>query len=124
MMYGKVNRNCEATLSIAVGYGNLPKQMIETVIDTGFTGFLSLPSSVIASLSLPWSFRDYATLGDGSQTIFDMYTATVIWNGEIKHIDVAESETEPLIGMSLLYGFKLEIEAVENGLVIIKALTD
>jgi len=124
MMYGKVNQNCEATLSIAVGYDNLPKQMVKTIIDTGFTGFLSLPSSVITSLCLPWSFRDFATLGDGSQVIFDMYTATVIWDGEIRNIDVAASETEPLIGMSLLYGFKLEIDAVENGAVVIKALTE
>lgn len=52
-----------------------------------------------------------------------MYTATVIWDGKLKTIDVAASETEPLIGMSLLYGFKLEIEAVENGTVSIKSLT-
>lgn len=122
MMYGSVNQNCEATLSVAVGYGDQPKQMIKAVIDTGFTGFLSLPFSIITSLSLPWSFRDFATLGDGSQVIFDMYTATVIWDGEIKTIDVAASETEPLIGMSLLYGFKLEVEAVENGTVAIKSL--
>lgn len=121
-MYGRVNQNCEATLSIAVGYGDLPKQMVNGVIDTGFTGFLCLPNSVITSLKLPWSFRDFATLGDGSQVIFDMYIATVIWDGEIKVIDVAESETEPLIGMSLLYGFKLEIEAIENGIVTIKSL--
>jgi hypothetical protein len=48
MMQGFVNQRCEAILSIAVGYGNSPKQMIEGVIDTGFTVFLSLPLSVIA----------------------------------------------------------------------------
>jgi predicted aspartyl protease len=39
MMYGFVNQRCEAVIRIAVGHDNNPKQMIETVIDTGFTGF-------------------------------------------------------------------------------------
>jgi predicted aspartyl protease len=62
MMYGFVNQRCEAVIRIAVGHANNPKQMIETVIDTGFTGFLSLPLSTIESLGLPWRFRDIATL--------------------------------------------------------------
>jgi clan AA aspartic protease len=122
MMQGFVNQRCEAILRIAVGYGNSPKQMIEGVIDTGFTGFLSLPPSIITYLQLPWHFRDLGTLGDGSEVIFDMYKASVIWDGHIQIIDVAASEAEPLIGMSLLYGFKIQIEAVETGLVTIEAL--
>lgn len=47
MMQGFVNQNCEAIISVAVGYDNFPKQMIATVIDTGFTGYLSLPISII-----------------------------------------------------------------------------
>ena len=34
----------------------------------------------------------------------------------------SQLEAEPLIGMSLLYGFKIQIEAVETGLVTIEAL--
>ena len=123
MMYGFVNQRCEAVIRIAVGHANNPKQMVETVIDTGFTGFLSLPLSTIESLGLPWRFRDIATLGDGSEVVFDMYTATVIWDGQIQVIDVAASEADPLIGMSLLYGFKLLIEAIEGGTVTIEALS-
>lgn len=39
-MQGFVNQNCEAMIRVAVGYGNSYKQMIEAVIDTGFTGYL------------------------------------------------------------------------------------
>ena len=53
-----------------------------------------------------------------------MYAATIIWDSKTKAIDVAASETELLIGMSLLYEFKLEIEAIENGAVAIKSLED
>ena len=96
--------------------------MVDAVIDTGFTGFLSLPPAIIKSLGLPWSFRDFGTLGDGSEVVFDMYVATVIWDGQTQLIDVAESEAAPLVGMSLLYGFKIKIEAVEGGIVTIEPL--
>jgi predicted aspartyl protease len=53
MMQGFVNQSCEAIIRVAVGHANLPKQMVEAVIDTGFTSFLSLPPSIIATLGLP-----------------------------------------------------------------------
>jgi clan AA aspartic protease len=122
MMQGFVNQRCEAIIPIAVGSNNSKKQIVETLIDTGFTGFLSLPTSTIAALGLPWQFRDLGTLGDGSDAIFDMYKATVIWDGKYQIIDVAASEADPLIGMGLLYGFRVQIEAVEGGNVTIEAL--
>ncbi len=97
--------------------------MIDAVIDTGFTSFLSLPPSIIQSLGLPWSCRDFGTLGDGSEVIFEMYTASIIWDGQTKIVDVVASETEPLIGMALLYGYELKIQTVERGTVVIQALS-
>jgi clan AA aspartic protease len=122
MMQGFVNQNCEAIIRVVVGQANGPKQMIEAIIDTGFTGFLSLPSFIIASLGLPWHFRDMGTLGDGSEVIFDMYKATIIWDGKNQVIDVAASEADPLVGMSLLYGFKLQMEVIERGIITIESL--
>jgi clan AA aspartic protease len=122
MMQGIVNQNCEAIIRVAIGHENAPKQMVEAVIDTGFTGFLSLPMSRISALGLPWHFRDLGTLGDGSEVIFEMYKATVIWDGQIQIIDVAASEAAPLVGMSLLYGFKVQIEAIEGGMITIESL--
>ena len=123
MMQGFVNQNCEAMLPIVVGRDNKLTQMVEALIDTGFTGFLSLSLSMIESLGLPWIFSDSVTLGDGSEVIFQMYRATVIWDGQFKVVDVAASESEPLLGMSLLYGFKLQVEAIERGTVIVEAMT-
>jgi len=39
----------------------------------------------------------------------------VIWDGQNQIVDVAASDADPLVGMSLLYGFKVQIEAIENG---------
>jgi clan AA aspartic protease len=122
MIYGVVNLRREATLPVVVGNSIGQRQVIDTVIDTGFSGFLSLPSAIITTLDLPWSASDIVTLGDGSETLFDLYTATVIWDGQYREIYIAESETEPLLGMALLYGYRLQVDTIEGGIVKIEAL--
>jgi clan AA aspartic protease len=124
MMFGVVNDNCEAIIKIAVGRVGSPKIMLDAVIDTGFTSFLSLPTSIVESLELPWSCRDIGTLGDGSEVVFEMYTASVIWDGQVQIVDVAASEAEPLVGMNLLYGYDLRIQAIEGGTVSIQSLSE
>lgn len=122
MMIGAVNQRCEAILSIVVGNANGQRQVFNAVIDTGFNGFLSLPPSEIAALNLPWNGSDAIALGDGSQSLFDLYAATIIWDGQYREIDIVELETEPLLGMSLLYGYRLQIDTIEGGAVRIEAL--
>ena len=122
MMHGVVNLRREVTLPLVIGNSTGQREIIETVIDTGFDGFLSLPSEIIVRLGLPWTISNSATLGDGSEVLFDFYTGTVIWDGQYRAIDVAESETEPLLGIALLYGYRLQVDNVEGGIVKIEAL--
>jgi clan AA aspartic protease len=122
MMFGVVNNNCEAIIKVAVGRVGSPKITVDAVIDTGFTSFLSLPLSVITELDLPWHYRDIGTLGDGSEVVFEIYKASMIWDGQNQIIDVVASDADPLAGMGLLYGFKVQIEAVEGSTVTIEAL--
>jgi clan AA aspartic protease len=121
MMQGRVNQRCEATLSIAVKNGETT-QMVDTVIDTGFSGFLTLPSETISTLGFSWEGRDVATLGDGTFCTFEVYIGLLIWDGQYREIYINESETVPLIGMQLLRGYDLRIQAIEGGLVTIEAL--
>ena len=121
MMQGIVNQSCEAILPIVVKSNNTT-QLVDAVIDTGFSGFLTLPSDVITALGLTWKGRDGATLGDGTACIFDVYIAVVIWDGQYRTIDINESETVPLIGMRLLRGYDLRIQAIEGGTVVIESL--
>jgi hypothetical protein len=51
-----------------------------------------------------------------------MYQVSVIWDGQYKVVDAVDRESEPLLGMSLLYGFKLQVDAVELGIVTIEAM--
>lgn len=121
MMHGLVNQNCEAILAVVVK-NDAKAQLVDALIDTGFSGFLTLPSSVIAELGLTWKGRDEATLGDGTACIFDVYIAEVIWDGQYHMIDINESEAVPLIGMSLSRGYDLRIQAIEGGSVKVEAL--
>jgi clan AA aspartic protease len=120
-IHGIVNQSCEAILPIVVK-NDSRTQLIDAVIDTGFSGFLTLPSMTIAALDLTWKGRDSATLGDGTFCIFEVYIAIVIWDGQYRTIDINESETMPLIGMQLLRGYDLRIQAIEGGAVTIEAL--
>jgi predicted aspartyl protease len=91
MIQGVVNFRYELTLPLVVGNSNGQREFV----NTGFDGFLSLPSETIVRLGLPWRTSNMATLGDGSKTLFDFYAGTVIWDGQYCTIDIAESETEP-----------------------------
>jgi clan AA aspartic protease len=123
MMQGYVNKNYEATLLVVIRNHDKLKS-VNAVIDTGFTGFLSLPSKIITELDLPWSYRDRGTLGDGSEVLFDIYDAVAIWDGQARDIEVNAAETDPLIGMSLLRGYRLQVDTIEGGLVVITDLSD
>jgi clan AA aspartic protease len=123
MMQGIVDQNCEATIRLVLGNVDSQRQMIDAVIDTGFTGFLTLPSSVLADLNLRAYSREEGILGDGSTCVFDVYRGLVIWDGELRRIDINESDTEPLVGMSLLYGYRMQLDAIEGGTVTIQALS-
>lgn len=122
MMHGVVNLSCEATISLVIRNTDRQTRLVDAVIDTGYTGYLSLPREIIVALNLSWTGNDRGTLGDGSEATFEVYAATVIWDGQYRNIPVNEAETVPLVGMSLLYGYDLQIRAVEGGNVTIKAI--
>jgi clan AA aspartic protease len=121
MMQGYVNATYEAVISVVVRNDGKLKS-VNALIDTGFTGFLSLPSTIIAELSLSWSYRDRGTLGDGSETLFDVYDASVIWDGKFREIEINSADTEPLLGMMMLRGYRLQVDTVEGGLVTIQGV--
>ena len=122
MIHGVVSTNREATISLVIVNENRQTKLITAVIDTGYTGFLSLPSQIITELNLSWTGIDRGTLGDGSEVTFEVYAAKIIWDGEYRDIPINEAETDPLVGMSLLYGYDLQIQAVEGGSVTISLL--
>ena len=122
-MTGIVNANREAIIRLMVCSPDGQVQEVEAVIDTGFTGFLTLPSIHIDALGLTWQGREWAMLGDGRLYLFEVYTATIIWDGQPFTVETNATDTEPLVGMGLLYGHDVRIQVIDGGLVIIEALS-
>ena len=121
MIQGVVNAAYEAVIPLTVLGPAGQTQEIEAVIDTGFTGFLSLPSGVVVELGLPFLNTSQAILADGSEATFDVYRATLLWDGEPRYIRAAAADTTPLVGMRLLDSHSLNVDAVDGGRVVIQA---
>jgi clan AA aspartic protease len=122
MIVGHVNSRREATIQLAVLGERNQRQGVKAIIDTGYTGFLTLPAAIIDTLELTWFMQEEGFLGDGSMCIFNVFEAFVIWDGQVRPIEINESETDPLVGMGLLEGYELNIQGFAGGVVTIKAL--
>lgn len=98
------------------------QQEIEAVVDSGYTGWLTLPPAVIAALNLRWQSFGRGILADGSMSTFDVYQAKVLWDGRLRRVFVDEFDATPLVGMSLLQGYEFKMQVRARGRVTIKRL--
>jgi len=67
---------------------------VEAWVDTGFTGELVLPKSIVETLGLQSANVVKAELGDGSEAVFDTYACTLEWFGELIEIEVLQTDGE------------------------------
>jgi clan AA aspartic protease len=121
MIIGAV-RSDEGRIRLAVKGPRGREQVIEAIIDTGYTASLTLPPGLVAALGLRWRSVDRGTLADGSQCLFDVYEATIVWDGEVRHILADEADSDPLVGMRLLRGYELTMQVRPRGKITIKRL--
>jgi clan AA aspartic protease len=105
----------EAVLQIEVRGPGGQAAIVSTVIDTGFTGHLTLPSDLIATLGLSYHSHTQGTLADGSIVSLAKYEAAVLWDGASRDVMVLEAAGGALVGVSTLYGDRLIIDLVDGG---------
>ena len=92
---------------------------IEAVIDTGFTGYMTLPIDVVHSLRLEQTTDRRMRLADGRVRRLPTYSARVIWHGNPITVSTPAIPGKPLIGMSLLWNSDVAMAVQENGRVVI-----
>jgi clan AA aspartic protease len=122
MITGSVNSDLEALVRLTVTGGGSRQRPVDAVVDTGFTGFLTLRPATITALQLTWLGREQGTLADGSVDLFDVYRASVMWDGQPRPVEVEAADVDPLVGMALLERHSLVIEVRSGGAVSIKPL--
>ena len=122
MITGTVNVDREATIHLRIQGPAGQEQIVEAIIDTGFNSWLTLPPSLINVLGLHWLTQGQVTLGDGRTEPCDLYTATVIWDGQPLRVMVDQADTEPLVGMMLMDGYELNVEVLDGGMVTLKRI--
>ena len=97
---------------------------VEAVVDTGFTGHLTLPSTTVETLGLPIIGSAESILADGSLVMEDVCLARVLWHGGERQVRVLVADATPLLGMALMRGSELRVECIGGGEVSVERLED
>ena len=119
---GAVNARLEAVVPLRVRGPAGDELEVAAVIDTGYTGSLTLPADVATSMGLTRRSGGRAVLADGSVRRFDTFAAEVLWGGSWVGVVTSAVGNEALLGMSMLKGRGLWVEAVPGGAVEVRPL--
>jgi clan AA aspartic protease len=95
---------------------------VEFVLDTGFTGVLTLPTAACAALGLSIDRLQPSRLADGTRVMLDVHIGTLLWDGEEREVEVLGMAGAPLLGMTLLEGSDVHLQVADGGLVTIEPL--
>ena len=120
MIEGVVNAAYEAIIPLRIHGPEGQTLDIEAVVDTGFTGFLTLPLHMVDELGLPFAYVVQAFLANDDEVRFNVHHATVLWDGQPRHIEAAATGSTALVGMLLLDRHTLTIDVEDGGQVLIQ----
>ena len=123
MIECRVNERYEAAVKLNLLDVTGATWEIEAIIDTGYNGYLALPTALVEAMALPWQGQNEVILADDTIRIFDVYDGVVSWNGRERAIYIDAVDTDALAGMGLLIGHGLRVDVVRDGMVTIEALS-
>jgi predicted aspartyl protease len=122
VIVGTVNARLEATLQFQIEDSSGHLHVIDTVIDTGFTGDLTLRLAQISALGLPQTGVIVAQLADGTLHRTAVHEAILVWDYHPAQVRIQAVETTPLLGTRLLAGHELKVHFVPGGTVTIERI--
>jgi clan AA aspartic protease len=121
MIIGTVNARREAIITLVIRNPAGEEQRIESILDTGLIGSLTLPPLLISSLGLPRRSRSSAILANGQIEEFNIHAGTIVWDGAPRPILIQAVDNVPLLGMALLANHDLRVRVATGGIVEIEA---
>jgi len=115
----------EASVTLTAVGSNGATEEVAFVVDTGLTEEIALTQDIINRLGLSVD-RDAGdielTLADGTTAAFNVYTADILWHDRVRRVAAVNTDGISLIGMELLRGSNLNIDAAPGGRVTITEL--
>ena len=122
MITGVINAKHQAIVQVPLQDDAGNWHCIDCLLDTGFSGEMTLPAISISAWHLPWHSFETALVADGSMANFPVHAATILWDGKPRPILVEMAEIVPLVGMQLLAGFDLRARIRPGGAVEIEPI--
>lgn len=92
--------------------------IFEFTIDTGYSGTLTLSAAQCLALKLPVVNRIVSSLADGSEITLNVHRLFVEWDGEERLVEILAIGEEPLLGATMLEGYKLCLDYSTNMLTV------
>ena len=121
MIEGAVNAAYEAIVPLRIQGPEGQTRDIEAVVDTGYSGLLTLPLHLVDELELPFAYVGQAFLANDEEVTFQVHNVTVLWDGQPRDIEADATGSTPLVGMLLLDKHNLDIDVEGGGRVLIQA---
>lgn len=95
-------------------------QSLETVVDTGFTGAVSLPEPIVFDLGLDYIGDRSLTMADGQTRMIRTYRAGLLWHGQPIDVRAYMMGEKSMVGVALLSPCHLAIDLWDGGAVVIE----
>ena len=120
----RVNAKLEARISIDIANINSPEsgEEISVTLDTGASVYLMLPRETIHRLGLTFLRQTPVEFANDTTQQINVYVAAVSWHRKTHNVPVFESNRQSLLGMGLLEGSRLTVDARAGGDVIIEEI--
>ncbi len=122
MISGSVDEQRQATISLTLRSSDSRQHATRALIDTGFNSFLCLPEALLDRLAWIHCGESETVLGDGRAVLLPVFLGAVLWEGRPKWVTALKVPGEAIVGMSLLDGHELRIDAVPGGRVTVRPL--
>jgi clan AA aspartic protease len=115
MITGQVTAQLAPTMVVHVEDDNGQPLAINAEIDTGFSGYLGMPSAMISLLALTWITDRPFELADGTVIRLDVYAGTVVWDGQPRRGEIQAVGRNPIVGVKMLAAHEVRIRFVDGG---------
>lgn len=108
MIYLSPNHHPHAKIKIKF---NQEWEEVNCLVDTGFSGRISLPEKYLPLIKSPSKWRQSFELADGSEVEFNLYKLKVCFGNKTKIVSAIFSKSDGvLLGIEFLNGFRFLLD--------------